>query len=605
MGSARDDRGGAILVMAERPERELDCTKGPRRVPPLTAAEPGELEHLAQRLTASSAHRPDLARRAERLADRIATQRFHIAVLGEFKRGKSTLVNALIGQPLLPSGVVPLTTVATEVHFGSEQTTVVFADGRRRIVAPDVLGDYVTEQGNPSNIKHVERVEVAVDTVFGAPGLVLVDTPGIASVNQHNTTAAHDALLDSDAAVLVLSADSPLSHDELAILADLRERRAKVFIVINKADHLTGPELDQVRAFVADHLRHTFDEKIEPYCVSARSALDGGRSDAAQGFEAFRGALMRFVRGDLVAARRASAIAELERLGQGLDQTLQIEAAAETMDALVLSTQLQRFESAARDGRRQLEEDRIILDHDVAVLAADVGQRLSERAAAQAQAVRSSLAPKAISLPRRQLDTGLRDAIEDCVRQRFDPIRREVQGELEGAWEVVAARFAGRVQARIDDLINVANQLFDVHLPKVTVPAVAEQQERFSYLFLHIEGSNAIVGRLLGSLVPSGIARRRASRLADRRLFDEFEKHAGRARHDLAERVAVTKRQLVAAMFAEFDRTEASLLAAAESARTLLSLTEEERKERDFARGDLRALVADVARVVALSSDTS
>ncbi|MHB1505015.1 MAG: hypothetical protein ACYCYD_13830 [Acidimicrobiales bacterium] len=105
--------------------------------------------------------------------------------------------------------------------------------------------------------------------------------------------------------------------------------------------------------------------------------------------------------------------------------------------------------------------------------------------------------------------------------------------------------------------------------------------------------------------MPSGIARRRASRLAERRLFDEFEKHAGRARHDLAERVAATKRQLVAAMFAEFDQTEASLLAAAESARTLLSLTEEERKERDRARGDLRAVVADVARVVALSSDTS
>jgi hypothetical protein len=435
--------------------------------------------------------------------------------------------------------------------------------------------------------------------------LVLVDTPGIASVNQHNTTTAHAALLDSDAAVLVLSVDSPLSHDELAILAELRERRAKVFVVINKADHLTGPELGQVRTFVADHLRHTFDEKIEPYCVSARSALDDGRSDAAQGFEAFRGALMRFVSGDLVAARRASAIAELERLGQGLDQTLQIEAAAETMDARALSTQLQRFESAARDGRRQLEEDRIILDHDVAVLAADMGRRLSERAAAQAQGVRSSLAPRAISLPRRQLDTGLRDAIEDCVRQRFDPIPQEVQRELEGAWEVVAARFADRVQARIDDLINVANQLFDVHLPTVMVPAVAEQRERFSHLFLHIEGSNAIVGRLLGSLVPSGIARRRASRLAERRLFDEFEKHAGRARHDLAERVAATKRQLVVAMFAEFDQTEASLLAAAESARTLLSLTEEERNERDRARGDLRAVVADVARVVALSSDAS
>jgi hypothetical protein len=186
MGSARDDRVGAMLVMAEGPKREPGCTDGCWPVPTVTTAELGELEHLAQRLIALSAHRPDFARRAQRLADRIATQRFHIAVLGDFKRGKSTLVNALIGQPLLPSGVVPLTTVATEVHFGSEQTTVFFADGRRRIVAPDALGDYVTERGNPSNIKRVDRVEVGVDAVSGAPGLVLVDTPGIALVNQHN-----------------------------------------------------------------------------------------------------------------------------------------------------------------------------------------------------------------------------------------------------------------------------------------------------------------------------------------------------------------------------------------------------------------------------------
>jgi hypothetical protein len=151
--------------------------------------------------------------------------------------------------------------------------------------------------------------------------------------------------------------------------------------------------------------------------------------------------------------------------------------------------------------------------------------------------------------------------------------------------------------------INVANQLFDVHLPMVLVPAVTEQRERFSYPFLYIAGSNAIVGRLLSSLVSSGIARRRASQLAAYRLFDELDKHFGWARHDLAERAAATKRHLVAAMFPEFDQTEASRLAVAKSARTLLSLKEEERRERDSARSDLRAIVVGLARVVGLSSE--
>jgi len=570
---------------------------------PVQPPDGDRLEHLARRLVSLSSDWPELAKRAERLAERIATQQFHIAVLGEFKRGKSTLVNALIGQPLLPSGVVPLTAVATEVHFGATTTTVVFLDGRRTIITPDALGDYVTEQGNPANAKGVDRVEVGVIADLGVPGLVVVDTPGIGSVNEHNTTAAHAALAGCDAAVLVLSVDSPLSNDEVRLLDELRERRAKIFVVLNKADHLNGEELVQVRTFVAQHLRGSLDEPVELYCVSARSALEG-RSDAADGFGAFQDALSRFVRDDLVAARRESVLAELGRLRQALDQTLQIETAAEAMDAEILSRQLQRLEAAAQAGRRQLEEDRILLDHDVAALLADIGQRLSTRAAHEARAAQSALGEKASTLPRRHLDTGLREAIEDSVRQRFDPLRREVQSEVEEAWRGIAARFCERVQERVDSLIEVANDLFDVHLPKVAVPALADQRERFFYVFLYIEGSNAMIGRLLGSLVPSGIARRRALRLAGRRLFDEFEKHAGRARHDLAERVSAAQQQLVTAMLAEFEQTERSLLAAAGRARTLLNPTDVEGNERDRARCDLRALVAEVAQVTATTGSS-
>ena len=76
-----------------------------------------ELAELALAVEKLPGH-GDLATRVLRLAAKARAARYHIAVLGDFKRGKSTLVNALIGQPLLPSGVVPLTTVATEVHIG-------------------------------------------------------------------------------------------------------------------------------------------------------------------------------------------------------------------------------------------------------------------------------------------------------------------------------------------------------------------------------------------------------------------------------------------------------------------------------------------------------
>ena len=100
----------------------------PGLVPAITVAT------LARRMSALPGQPAAFAERARRLAERSDAQRFHVAVLGEFKRGKSKLVNALIGRRLLPSGVVPVTTVVTELHFGDgpEGVLVVFEDGSSR-----------------------------------------------------------------------------------------------------------------------------------------------------------------------------------------------------------------------------------------------------------------------------------------------------------------------------------------------------------------------------------------------------------------------------------------------------------------------------------------
>lgn len=563
-------------------------------------AHDGDLEEAARRLEMLCRGRPDLVERAHRLAERIATQRFHIAVLGEFKRGKSTLVNALIGEELLPSGVVPLTAVATEVHFGAGRSTVVFADGRRLPIEGREIADYVTERANPGNVKAVARVEVGTHQVFGAPGVVLVDTPGVASVNAHNTAVARDVLAESDAAVLVLSADSPLSESELAILAQIEARREKLFVVVNKSDHLADDELGEVAAFVTDQLRGSSSQWSGPYCTDARSALRAGLGApdrATDGFVGFRAALAHFVGHDLASARREAAAGELCRLAQGLEQALQLEAAAGAMDADALRRQLTRFEEAVREGRRALDEDRVVLDHEVAQLAADVGQRLARLAAAAARSCQPGLAPTAETAPVRRLDAELRRAVEECVRREFDPIRRAVGDELDSAWELIAGRFSERVRGRIDELIGVANELFDVHLPAASVPPVASRRERFSYLFLHVESPTAPIGRLLASLVPPSLARRRALRSARHRLVQELDKHAGRARYDLTQRLQAVEDEFVAVMVAEYEETQSSLVRAVQGAQSLLALSEGERAGRDHLRDEVRALVAELEQL--------
>jgi len=554
----------------------------------------GDLEEAAHRLVALCKDRPDLAARAQRLAGRIATERFHIAVLGEFKRGKSTLVNAIIGQELLPSGVVPLTAVATEVHFGIDRSTVVFADGRRLPIEDDEISAYVTERENPANVKAVTRVEVGTDQVFGAPGVVLVDTPGVASVNEHNTTTARQLLAESDAAVLVLSADSPLSESELAMLAELEGRCEKVFVVINKCDHLADDEIKEVERFVVEQLGRVLSQWTGPYCTDARSALRAGPAvpdPTATGFLAFKSALERFVADDLAYARRQAAIAELGRLAHGLEQTFELEAAAATLDADALRSLLSRFESAVSYGRRALDEDRVILDHEVAQLATDIGQRLADLAAAAARTCEPELAATADAVPARRVDDELRRVIEECVRREFDPIRRAVTNDLDGEWERIASHFSDRVRGRIDELIDVANELFGIHIPAASVPPVASRRDRFSYHFIRIESPTAPIGRLLGLLLPPRLVRRRALGAARRRLAQEFDKHAGRARSDLAQRLQAVERDFVTSMVAEYEETQSSLVQAVQGAQSLLALSEEERAGRDRRLDGVRAFV--------------
>jgi ribosome biogenesis GTPase A len=559
------------------------------------------LERLAQSIAALEQFGAEVATRAERVAERINSQQFHITVLGEFKRGKSTLVNALVGKPLLPSGSLPLTSVATEVHIGSSETAVIFDDGRRLEIEPDAIGAYATEAGNPSNRLGVLRVEVGVVTTFGVPGLVLVDTPGVASVNEHNTAVAHDALLDSDAAVVVLSADSPMSASERGLLSELHERGSPLFIVINKADHLTRDELDEVEKFVSGHVSRLVGQTISPYCVSARVALDAAVSaqtnEASSSFAAFRSAVDAFVRNDLDAARYVAAVGELRRLGADLGSSVQIEEAAMAMDLQTLNDRLRRFESTAHEGRRLLDEDRVVLNHDVVELSAAIGRKLTEAAARAARERAGGLVSSADVLPLRQLDAGLRDAIEQSVTEGFDPVWRAARDHAEEAWRILAMRFVARVQARVDELRSAVSELFDVHLPDAPVPELGKQREWFSYLFLHVEGPNAIVGQAARALVPSKLARRRALRHAQRTLVEEFDKHAGRARYDIAERLKAVEVRFVQLMITEFEQTEATVTASVVHAQESVGLALADQGQRRATRDEVRTILDEVAAI--------
>jgi GTP-binding protein EngB required for normal cell division len=207
---------------------------------------------------------------------RLAEDRFNLVVVGRFSRGKSSLMNAILGMDRLPTGVVPLTSVITTVTYGSEERVTLHFRGSGLIedIQLDQLADYVTERGNPGNARRIEVAEVQLPAPILRHGFHFVDTPGLGSSIAENSRATEAFMPEADALILVTSFDSPLSEEEIAVLRSARRLRRRVFLAVNKQDAVTAAEQAEVLAHVAGQVRSVFGaDRQEVFPLSARNAL--------------------------------------------------------------------------------------------------------------------------------------------------------------------------------------------------------------------------------------------------------------------------------------------------------------------------------------------
>jgi small GTP-binding protein len=234
---------------------------------------------------------------------RLAEDRFNLLVVGRFSRGKSTLMNAILGGDLLPTGIVPLTSVITTVRYGSRKQVVLNFNGRglKREVPLSQLADYVTQQSNPGNVKDLAYAEIELPVEILRRGFFFVDSPGLGSAISENTETTERFLPQADAFVLVTSYESPLSEEEDRILHRIRLTNKRLFVVINKQDTVSPEQQGEVLKFIADRLeRFSFSETPRVFSVSARQGLDARltrKDDQVEesGLRLFEEELLRFL----------------------------------------------------------------------------------------------------------------------------------------------------------------------------------------------------------------------------------------------------------------------------------------------------------------------
>ena len=190
------------------------------------------------------------------LLARLAEDRFNLVVIGRFSRGKSTLMNAILGTDRLPTGVVPLTSVVTTVTYGSDEKVVLYYENSSLFsdIPLSQLEENITERGNPGNIKRIRTAEVQIPADILRRGFHFIDTPGLGSSIRANTETTEAFLPQADAFILVTSYDSPLSEEETRILEVIQQSRRHCFVVLNKQDRVNEAERAEVLAHVEREL---------------------------------------------------------------------------------------------------------------------------------------------------------------------------------------------------------------------------------------------------------------------------------------------------------------------------------------------------------------
>ncbi|MBN1432820.1 MAG: dynamin family protein [Methanomicrobiaceae archaeon] len=209
---------------------------------------------------------------------------FNLSVLGQFKRGKSTLLNAVLGEKILPDSVIPLTAVPTiiqkgpkrtlKVHYLNSDKTDEFKTESLNEIR-EILNQYVTEKENPGNLKDVDYVTLTHPAEI-LKEITLIDTPGIGSTNIHNTDMTISFLPKCDAALFILSADPPITETELEFLKQIQTKVEKIIFVLNKTDYLSSDDIHTSISFLKQVLKENgfYGDELIILPLSAKNGLN-------------------------------------------------------------------------------------------------------------------------------------------------------------------------------------------------------------------------------------------------------------------------------------------------------------------------------------------
>jgi small GTP-binding protein len=317
-------------------------------------------------------------------------ERFSVVVLGEFNHGKSTFINALLGEIVLPAGITPTTAVLTHLMQGkTPSATVVMESGERKpigkagaAVTGSVLAEWLTVEGlapKPGGLSEtgIHHVEVIHPAPILRDRLTIVDTPGVNDINEQRAEITYGYVPRADAAIFLLDATQILTASERQFLEEriLRSARDRLIFVVAKADLLDASELEETLQFARRHLGAIVPEPAI-FPVSAKRALAGDREGSGMAaLEAHLGATIGLGRRRLLLDH---ALADASRLATFIRQSLAIRRRSLQLPLPELEEQIARARQRLGTGKKVLDQATEAIRAESAGLKARVRQDLAD-----------------------------------------------------------------------------------------------------------------------------------------------------------------------------------------------------------------------------------
>jgi GTP-binding protein EngB required for normal cell division len=380
-------------------------------------------------------------------------ERFSVVVLGEFNHGKSTFINALLGAPVLPTGITPTTAILAHLTHGPRASaTLVGEDGARRSIDAAALADWLTVDGleaqsagkgagvkaGGARMAEIHHVELTHPAPLLENRLTVVDTPGVNDINEQRAEITYGYLPRADAAVFLLDATQILTASERQFLEEriLRSTRDRLLFVVAKVDLLSEAELAETLAFARKHLTAIVPEPAI-FPVSAKRALAGDR--AGSGLDAFVTALGATVAHERRRLLLDHALADATRLSAFVRQSLAIHRRSLELSFPELEERIARAQERLRTGKKVLETAATTVRAETSALKARVRQDLADFTA--------------------ELRDGLAAGI-DAVEA--GDVRRYLSFFVQDTWkawtEVEGERISAELEKLAETVIQVANE---------------------------------------------------------------------------------------------------------------------------------------------------